>query len=259
MMARNPLPALFAGVLLSLQTGAQSKVLPSQVVKWVDLKVDKQETRERRQVLEGPTSTLEILEIHASTLEPGKAPHPPHVHTDFEELIIIKEGRLKVTIKSNTTILGPGSVAYALPGDEHGFENGGDTQVTYYVLKFKRSPLNSERGAKAGGSFMLNWRDISDVKNEKGSRRNFFDRATTMFERFEMHVTTLNAGLVSHAPHKHMAEEIILLISGDAEMQTGTSFTSIKPGAVVFVSSNDPHALRNTGSNPSIYFAFQWQ
>jgi (S)-ureidoglycine aminohydrolase len=246
-------------LLLSQRVSAQANPLPSLVVNWADLKVEKQETRARRQILEGATTSLEILEIHTSTLAPGKAPHPPHVHSDFEELIIIKNGKLKVTIKSDTAILGPGSVAYALPGDEHGFENGGDTQVTYYVLKFKRSPLNSERGAKAGGSFMLNWRDISDVKNEKGSRRNFFDRATAMFDRFEMHVTMLNAGLASHAPHTHKAEEIILLISGEGEMQTGTSFASIKPGAVVFVSSNDPHALKNTGSNPSIYFAFQWQ
>ena len=80
---------------------------------------------------------MQYFEVHTSTLEPGKAPHPPHVHNDFEELIIVKEGQVKITIAGNSKILGPGSIAFAMPGDEHGIENAGNTQATYYILKYK--------------------------------------------------------------------------------------------------------------------------
>lgn len=250
---------------LLLMTGttasvAQVKSLGSGVFNWNDLKVEKSETNERRQILDGNTLDLEYFEIHTSTLEPGKAPHASHTHDDLEELVIIRDGKLKVTIKDQTKILGPGSVALAIPGEEHSFVNGGDTKATYYVLRFKsRNALNKERGSKSGGSFMIDWNDVEMVESERGGRRQIFDRATSMFERFEMHVTTLNKGLVSHAPHTHRAEECILLIRGDAEMQIGDTHNKTDPGGLVFLESQVSHALKNTGNGQCEYFAFQWQ
>jgi (S)-ureidoglycine aminohydrolase len=217
------------------------------------------ETRERRQVLDGSTADLDRLEIHTSTLEPGKSPHASHTHADEEELIIIREGKLKVTIRNKTEILGPGSIALAIPGEEHGFENGGDVPVTYYVIKYKsKAPVNISRGKEAGGSFMKDWKAVAVLENEKGNRRNFFERPTTMTQRFEMHVTTLKEGLNSHAPHTHRAEEIILMISGDVTMQIGEKHERAGAGDLIFLGSEVPHALTNTGKGPCSYFAFQW-
>ena len=247
-------------ILVSCVSNAQVLSVPSQVYNWNNLPVIKEETRDRRQMIDGSTIDLISLEIHTSSLEPGKAPHASHTHADEEELIIVKEGKLKATIKDQTEILGPGSIALAIPGEEHGFVNGGDTRVTYYILKFKsKSPLNAERGKDAGGSFMVDWNEVAMIPSEKGARRNTFDRATSMFSRFEMHVTTLNKGLVSHAPHQHKAEEIIILIKGKAEMQIGDVHSKVEPGDLVFLESQGLHALKNTGDEPCEYFAFQWQ
>lgn len=240
--------------------GQKNDSLLSHVYYWDKLEPKKEENRVRRQVLEGKTFALSHFEVHTSTLEAGKAPHPPHTHTDEEELIIVKEGSLKVTIKDSTKILGPGSVAMAMPGDQHGFENGGSTPVTYYILKFKSwSAMNTERGKKEGGSFMIDWNKLPVAKTEKGHRRNFFDRGTSQLTKFEMHTTALNAGLVSHAPHTHVQEEIILLLKGNVEMQIGDQFYKAAAGDLIFVSSNVPHALKNVGSGQCEYFAFQWR
>ena len=239
---------------------AQDSQLISQVCNWQNLSVIKEETRDRRQILDGSTIDLSSLEIHTSTLEPGKSPHPSHAHTDVEELIIVKDGKLKATINGMSKVLGAGSIALALPGEEHGFENGSDTKTTYYILKFKsKSSLNSQRGKNAGGSFTVDWNDMAMVENEKGGRRNTFDRATSMFSRFEMHVTTLNKNFSSHVPHQHRAEEIIILIKGVAEMQIGEVHTNMQAGDLVFLESHVIHALKNTGNEPCEYFAFQWQ
>jgi (S)-ureidoglycine aminohydrolase len=251
---------VLSGIVFSISAFAQTDSIKSWVYSWKNLKPVQEETRERRQVVDGSTFSLQNLEVHTTTLQPGKAPHPPHVHTDSEELIIVKEGKLTVTIKGKTEELGKGSVAMAMPGDEHGFNNNSESPVTYYVIKYKaKTPLDAARGAEAGGSFMMDWRNVAFTPHDKGGVRRFFDRPTAMVKRYEMHVTTLNEGLKSHEPHTHVAEEIILMVQGDATMQIGRdNFMKFTTGDVVFLNSNVPHALKNTGRGACTYFAFQW-
>jgi (S)-ureidoglycine aminohydrolase len=251
--------ALIVSVCISFVSAAQRQPIRSDVYRWKELNVEKEQTRERRQVLEGSARDLALLEIHTSTLEPGRSPHSAHTHTDVEELVIVKEGRLKVTIKDQSKILGPGSVALAIPGEEHGFENGGDTKVTYYIIKYRsKLPMDPGRGKQAGGSFMLDRSDLAEKTTDKGSRVNYFERATCMAERFEMHVTTLNAGMNSHAPHTHRAEEIVLMIRGSGSIQIGEQHKDASAGDLIFLGSDVPHAFTNTGKEPCSYFAFQW-
>jgi (S)-ureidoglycine aminohydrolase len=244
---------------ISLDLAAQDQEVVSNVYRWNDLKAEKVENRVRRQVLKGTTRDLEVLEIHASTVEPAQSPHASHTHDDVEELIIVREGKLKVTIKDQTRVLGPGSVALAIPGEEHGFFNAGDGPVTYYIMKYKsKLPADVERGKKNGGSFMIDWNDLQANKTEKGVRRNFFDHPTSMTNRFEMHVTMLNEGQNSHVPHTHRAEEILVIIRGNVSMQIGERHEKASAGDLVFLGSEVPHALTNIGNSPCEYFAFQW-
>jgi (S)-ureidoglycine aminohydrolase len=226
----------------------------SGVYHWNKLEPVKEDTRVRRQVLDGKTFALENLEIHASTLEPGKAPHPPHTHADQEELMIVKEGQVKITIAGQSKILGPGSIAFAMPGDEHGIENAGSTTATYYILKYKgKLPMD------AGGSFMLDWNELKTNNTGKGYRRDFFNKATSQLAQFEMHTTALNKDSVSHAPHTHVQEEIILIIRGNVTMHIDGKLYPASAGDLVFLSSGIPHALLNTGKEQCEYFAFQWR
>lgn len=239
---------------------AATDTLTARVCRWNSLETKKDSSRDRKEILEGSTPDLISLEIHASTLEPGKAPHPPHSHADMEELLIVKEGLLKATIQGVSSLLGPGSIAMALPGDEHGFINAGKTRATYYVLKFQsRTSLNAERGRKAGGSFIVNWDTIRVQPTDRGEKREVFDRQTALFGKMELHATTLNAGQVSHAPHVHRQEEIILLRKGEVQMQIGDKFYPASAGDLVFLSSGVLHALKNTGAGTCQYFALQWQ
>ncbi|HEX5171298.1 MAG TPA: cupin domain-containing protein [Cyclobacteriaceae bacterium] len=251
---------LLFGIFITNILVAQTVDVRSTVYQWNDLDAVKETGRERRQILEGTTTDLSHLSIHASTLEPGKAPHAPHSHADEEELIIVTAGKLKVTIDAQSKVIGPGSVAVALPGDIHGFENGGDVPVTYYIFRYKsKLPIDLDRSKQAGGSFIVDWNDIVFTPHDKGGIRHFFEKPTAMFSRFEMHVTTLNAGLKSHDPHTHRAEEVILLMKGNAEMQIAGNHLPASPGALIFLGSEIPHAIRNTGEEPCVYFAFQWQ
>ena len=253
---------LFILILITTHSLLAQKTdsLMSGVYRWNSLEPKKEDTRIRRQVLEGTTFALSHFEIHTSTLEPGQAPHPPHVHKDEEELMIVKEGQVTITIAGKSKILGPGSIAFAMPGDEHGINNAGNTQATYYILKYKgKLPMNMERATQAGGSFLLDWNALKTSNTVKGYRRDFFNRATSQVNQFEMHTTALNADSVSHAPHTHVQEEIILVLRGNVEMFIDGNYYKGSPGDLYFISSNVPHNLKNVGKEQCEYFAFQWR
>ncbi len=252
---------LFILILIATQSSVAQKTdsLASKIYYWNKLEPVKEDTRVRRQVLEGSTTSLSYFEVHASTLEPGKAPHPPHTHDDQEELMIVKDGTVKITINGVSKILGPGSIAFAMPKDEHGIENAGNTQATYFILKYKGKHPDPERGKQAGGSFMLDWNALKTNNTGKGYRRDFFNKATSQLNQFEMHTTALNADSVSHAPHTHVQEEIILILRGSVTMHIDGKLYPASVGDLVFLPSRIPHALLNTGKEQCEYFAFQWR
>lgn len=238
---------------------AEGQPLVSKVYAWNEATVTKKTTTEQRVLLDGTTTDFSHLKVHATTLQPHQAPHPAHKHDD-EELIIIKEGELTVTIAGKTKTLGPGSIAMMLPGDEHGFENKGDVPATYYVMCYtSKAPADAARGQQAGGSFWIDWKEVPFKPHDKGGIRRMFDRATTMTKRFEMHVTTLNEGLWSHPPHTHRAAEFLLVVEGKTQESIQDKLHVATVGDLIFLESNVPHALQNIGKGNSMYFAFQFE
>jgi (S)-ureidoglycine aminohydrolase len=213
---------------------------------------------ERKQLLRGNTLDLDELEIHTLFVKPGQSPDTPHIHQDYDELIVIKDGNLRVTIGDTSRDLGAGSIAFALSGDEHVLKNISEQPVTYYVLKFKPAKKNPEAGKLVGKSLMKDWNDMVVKKTDKGESRLIFDMATPLFERFDMHATALNPGFESHPAHKHRAEEIILMIKGNGEETIGETFHKASAGDVILLRSNVSHAFKNTGVRQCGYYAIQW-
>ncbi len=209
--------------------------------------------------LQGKTSTLSMLNIHSSTLEPGKTNHPPRALMDREELVIVSQGSLTVTINGNNKILSAGSIALIVAGDEQSFQNASDKLVSYFVIGFKSlSLVDINRGKINGGSLLKDWSELIVKKTIKGESRPVFDRASSMFERFEVHATTLNAGQESHQAHMHNEEEIMLLINGNITMHIATNNYHAVAGNIIFVTPGILHNLTNTGNESCSYYAIKW-
>lgn len=220
---------------------------------------DARSDHKQRFILGGPTTTLAHLEVHAVTLAPGEA-MTNQQHPDLEELLLIKAGTLEVTQNETVQVMGPNSVAVTLPGDTFGYANIGEVPVTFFVYQYRsKAPINLTRGQEAGGSFMVDWEAVEFVPSDIGGRRQNFDRATAMFERFEMHASTLNEALTNHAAHTHGAEEFVVMIEGNVEMLLGEEYKQAAPGDIIFIQSEIPHSLRNIGTGRTEYFAFQWE
>jgi mannose-6-phosphate isomerase-like protein (cupin superfamily) len=88
-----------------------------------------------RAILTGETHSGAKIEVHETTLGPGRAPHPPHHHT-HEEMFLLSKGTLEITVQGRTTVLGPGSAAFIHSNEEHSVRNPGKEDIQYFVVAF---------------------------------------------------------------------------------------------------------------------------
>jgi XRE family transcriptional regulator, regulator of sulfur utilization len=120
-----------AGSIATL--AAQKSIQKSTVWEWSTADTKPNATGAVRQVTRTPTPTLDELEIHISTLQPGKSPHAPHQHA-HEELLIVKEGTLETLQNGVKRPAGPGSIIFQASNEPHNVTNVGATPATYYVI-----------------------------------------------------------------------------------------------------------------------------
>jgi len=112
---------------------AQKHVQKSTVYEWTTADTKPNEWGAVRQVMRTPTPTLDELEIHISTLAPGKSPHAPHQH-QHEELLIVKEGTLETFQSGATRRVGPGGIIFQASNELHNVTNVGTTPANYFVI-----------------------------------------------------------------------------------------------------------------------------
>jgi quercetin dioxygenase-like cupin family protein len=127
--------ALTLGVVTWAQDAKPKEIMGSTVVDWTQMTVKKSAKGESRSVFRAPTATLDELECHITTLNPGEMAHPPHQHSD-EELIIIKEGTVEALVNGEQKRIGPGSVIFQASNQLHSIKNVGDGPATYHVIKW---------------------------------------------------------------------------------------------------------------------------
>lgn len=134
--SRRDLSLLFP-LLAAAKAGAQNATLPSKTYSFDQIPVQTSGANQLRPVLDGETHAGVRIELHETELPPGGAPHPPHHHV-HEEMILIREGTMEVTIAGRSAKLGRGSVAYVASNEEHGWHNAGTVRAHYFVLAIGR-------------------------------------------------------------------------------------------------------------------------
>ena len=112
---------------------AQKHVQKSTVYTWSTADTKPNDWGASRQVMRTPTPTLDELEIHISTLNPGKSPHAPHQHA-HEELLILKQGTLETFQSGETRRVGAGGIIFQASNEQHNVKNVGQTPAVYYVI-----------------------------------------------------------------------------------------------------------------------------
>lgn len=123
---------------------AEQEIMGSRAVAWETMKAEPTKVGEVRHVFQAPTATLDELELHITTLNPGDVPHTPHKHAD-EEVLCLKEGTLEAYEDGQTTRVGPGSVLFFASNHLHGVKNVGTTPATYFIVKWNSPGMLKEK------------------------------------------------------------------------------------------------------------------
>ena len=139
MITRRDLVVAFLAATLTagaLALADKTPVLGSAAFDWNAIPVKTTDVGSVRSFFKQPTATVEQLEVHVTTLNPGKSPHPPHRHPN-EEMLIIRQGTVEALVNGEWKRVGPGSVVFFASNQLHGLRNVGDEPAIYHVVNWK--------------------------------------------------------------------------------------------------------------------------
>jgi XRE family transcriptional regulator, regulator of sulfur utilization len=126
---------LAAGGLMA-QAQSEKTAITSKALEWNSLQVKTNANGSSRKIFEGPTASLENLECHASTLNPGTTNHVI-LKRPNDEVIIVKEGTIEAYVGDKWVRVGPGSVIFNAASVDQSMRNPGDAPATYHVITFR--------------------------------------------------------------------------------------------------------------------------
>jgi XRE family transcriptional regulator, regulator of sulfur utilization len=124
--------------------------------------------------------------------------------------------------------------------------------ATFSIVAFAQSDTSVMKSA------IFDWNSIPEKKEEVRSVRQFFQAPTATLDELELHVSTLQPGDTSHAPHRHPNEELVIVKEGTVEALVNGELKRVGPGSVIFNASNELHGIRNVGTGPATYHVINW-
>ena len=138
----------FATASLILQAQSQkTSTMTSNAIEWNSIEVKTNANGSSRKFFEGPTADLDMLECHASTLNPGATNHVilkrPH-----DEVIIVKEGTIEAYVGDKWVRVGPGSVIFNAANVDQAMRNVGTGPATYHVVMFRPTATSKSTSTK---------------------------------------------------------------------------------------------------------------
>jgi quercetin dioxygenase-like cupin family protein len=94
----------------------------------------------QRRMFTAKTHTGFKIESHQSDIAPGEVNHPPHRHLR-EEMMLIREGLMELTIAGTPYRLGPGDVGVIGSNELHNAKNVGTAMARYFIVNIGRDDV----------------------------------------------------------------------------------------------------------------------
>jgi mannose-6-phosphate isomerase-like protein (cupin superfamily) len=109
--------------------------------------------------------------------------------------------------------------------------------------------------------------NIADVKMEPhldsgkpvGEAGLLVDGETAGTKSMQVGRFLLPPGMQPHPPHRHVAEEVLIVTRGSGEIVCDGKTVPVKPGAVMFSEPNVEHGIKNTGERPLEFYWVKYQ
>ena len=136
---------LFAAATASAQQAADNSVeklprLGTKAYLFKELPETTNGKNKQRRLFTGKTHTGFKLESHQSDIAPGEVNHAPHQHLR-EEMMLVREGTMELTISGKPMRLGPGDVGYIGSNEMHNAKNVGEGRAQYFIVNIGRDDV----------------------------------------------------------------------------------------------------------------------
>jgi XRE family transcriptional regulator, regulator of sulfur utilization len=115
-------------------------VMKTQHFKYDQLPVTANGKNKRLSMFTAKTHTGFKMESHSSDIAPGEVNHPPHQHLR-EEMILVREGTVELTVAGKPYRLGPGDVGVIGSNEMHNAKNVGTTRALYFIVNIGRDDV----------------------------------------------------------------------------------------------------------------------
>ena len=115
-------------------------VMRTQHFKYDELPVTTSGQNRQKRMFTAKTHTGFKIESHQSDIAPGEVNHPPHQHLR-EEMMLIREGIMELTIAGKPYRLGRGDVGVIGSNELHNAKNVGTTRATYFIVNIGRDDV----------------------------------------------------------------------------------------------------------------------
>ncbi|HEY7388543.1 MAG TPA: cupin domain-containing protein [Bryobacteraceae bacterium] len=115
-------------------------VLKTKDYKYDELPVATNGKNKQRRCFTAKTHTGFKMESHMSDIWPGEVNHPPHQHLR-EEMMLVREGVMELTISGVPHRLGPGDIGVIGSNEIHNAKNVGNTVAKYFIVNIGRDDV----------------------------------------------------------------------------------------------------------------------
>ena len=108
------------------------------------------------------------------------------------------------------------------------------------------------------GSTVIDWTKLQFTPTQKGARVAVFEAPTPTLDLFHCHITTLNPGEDTGAPHRQPQEELVIVKEGTLEINIDGKRQIAPTGSMIFYATNELENMRNVGPGPATYYVLQF-
>jgi mannose-6-phosphate isomerase-like protein (cupin superfamily) len=115
-------------------------VMKTAAFRFADIPVTTNGQNRSRRMFTHKTHTGFKIESHMSDIAPGEVNHAPHQHLR-EEMMLIREGTMELTIAGKPYRLGPGDVGVIGSNEMHNAKNVGTTRAHYFIVNIGRDDI----------------------------------------------------------------------------------------------------------------------
>jgi uncharacterized cupin superfamily protein len=238
---------------------AAGRLTSSAFIDWEKVSTIKSHTGWTRNLLKGPTRSLDMLEIQAFTLYPGKITHTYLVDRQNDELFIVKEGAADLTINNEVKHLAEGDLAVAFQENRVAIKNNGTINLIYYSIRFKPRLVKSVvKPARKDRVIYADLDTIKPIKTPDGVRRNISNKETSSLRNLDIHLAAIKADFNGIEPPTHNEEEIVLLKTGFIFGSLDGKSYRLGKGSVLFLTNENELKISNGGESDCEYYVIRW-